>query len=992
MSLLHRRIGTIAIIALFLTSSALAMVPSTGTWDSDNLAHDTTQQSLVAESSNDLRIPFEDRHYGAADGIIDPEEYASNFTDPVTGIAAYMEHNGTVLYLGLDAPTSGWIGIGWQNYTDGFAVAGLNNSDIIYGYAPGTPSTTFWRAIGSDSVTVHYILTLPNGTIMQESDFPDDTSTEKLEALPSLTGYRDAIFGMRIGEVRHFIIPAAEAYTDPSHALFGLDLEYEIQLTRITREGLTRTENPADSSQIVFSDEHGVSTLQHVADSDQDRVLSANASDDGATTQIEYVIEMDSNDPDDISLLNSTDFVYPFFFMYSNTEDTNDLPIQRTHWTDTPMVKLVPNAGPTLIIESPASGATLTWVTTIEVNATDNTRVQNVQYRLDDEESWNDLVLNEETTFWEHRLDLSSYDDGVHTIWFNASDPTNTTTISSVDINLIRPYLPLLGMRLDVSRSVNTETFMRTTITDRFTITNNGSSVISAMEMYLPMKWASNLFSVTAIDVDENTLELTRLEDRNGLMRWRIHFQKPVNYGKTSIIFVSMQMHSLNTLTDEVNKEYEITFLKFPVVPYVIREASLAMLYQPGDSQSPDYPIPDTTTENLPPITIDEFTNAFRSFITHIVADRTTDIQVDPWGWLSYKETISISNIGLSPESRIAFNLPAYATNVKIFDRVGLLVQSHLAIIGEWNVSRNVVIDLVDDRFGPEQFKPGFTYEFNIEYVVQISEYEELAEGGNLLEIPMGTLDLILVENHCVNLILPYSVNTLSVSGKYRLLHGVFDTTLRYDVSNTSNFNPIEIQLLYQVTPLITARPLAFIAIVSLLAIAYVSYRGARLGIERGEFDEEDVTVEEQRQAGAPPELLREFANLYSRKTALNMDLEKLEAARRRGKVKKREFMIRERDIKSQLDKIDSDLPKVKDEVSGHGARYRDMVAQLELHNERIEGAKAGLRQLLLRKKKQRISRVAFEKSRQDYLKTIQKATSAIDRTLLTIQEEAGEL
>ena len=159
-----------------------------------------------------------------------------------------------------------------------------------------------------------------------------------------------------------------------------------------------------------------------------------------------------------------------------------------------------------------------------------------------------------------------------------------------------------------------------------------------------------------------------------------------------------------------------------------------------------------------------------------------------------------------------------------------------------------------------------------------------------------------------------------------------------------------------------------------------------------GPKEDDDYDESQPRQVGAPPDLLAEFANLYSRKTALNMDLEKLEAARRRGKVKKREFMIRERDIKSQLDEIDSDLPKVKEELSGHGARYRDMVSQLELHNERIEGAKAGLRQLLLRKKKQRISRVAFEKSRQDYLKTIQKATSAIDRTLLTIQEEAGEL
>jgi hypothetical protein len=946
----------------------------------------------VAESTNNLSIAFADRHYGAADGIIDPEEYASDFTDPVTGITAYAEHNGTTLYLGLEAPTSGWIGVGWQNYTDGFTTAGLNNSDLIYGYAPGTPGDVIWRAIGTDSVTVHYILTLPNGTVLQENDFPGDDSSEELARLSSLAMYREAIFGMRIGEVRHFIIPAAEAYNEPSHDLYGLDLEYEITLTRITREGLTNTDNPADLSQVVYSDEYGVSTLQHVTDADQDRILSANASDDGTTTQLEYVIAMNSADPDDIPLFNRTDIMYPFFFMYGNTEDINELPVQRTHWSETPMVMLVPNAGPTLIIESPTSGESLAWVATLEVNATDNTRVRKVLYRLDDEESWTDMVFNSETAFWEYRLDLTSYDEGFHTIWFNATDPTNTTSIASVDVNLERPFVPLLGMQIDVARVIGTESFMRTSITDEFTITNNGSSVISALEMYLPLEWAPNLLSVTAVDIDGKTLELVQLEDQNGMMRWRIHFQRPVNYGKTYSVSTIMQMHSLNTLMDIPNKEYELTFLKFPIIPYVIREASLAMVYQVGDSQSPDYPIPDTTASNLAPLNIEEFTNGFRSFTPHIVADRTTVIRVDPWGWLSYKETIRVDNIGLSPESQLTFTLPAYTTNVKVFDRVGLLVASQNSLTGEWNASRTITIQLLQDRFGPQQFQPDYSYEFNIEYAVQINEYEELTEGGNLLDIPMGTLNEILIEHHCVDLVLPYSVNTLSVSGEYRLLHGVFDTTLRYDMYNTTNFNPVEIQLLYQVSILITARPLTLTVIVGLLALAYVSYRGVRFGTEGGEFDEEAVAVEEQRQVGASPELLREFANLYSRKTALNMDLEKLEAARRRGKVKKREFMIRERDIKSQLDNIDSDLPRVKDELSGYGARYRDMVSQLELHNERIEGAKAGLRQLLLRKKKQRISRVAFEKSRQDYLKTIQKATSAIDRTLLTIQEEAGDL
>ena len=43
----------------------------------------TNQQSMVADSSFRLSIPYVDNHYGYADGIVDPKEYASNFTSVV---------------------------------------------------------------------------------------------------------------------------------------------------------------------------------------------------------------------------------------------------------------------------------------------------------------------------------------------------------------------------------------------------------------------------------------------------------------------------------------------------------------------------------------------------------------------------------------------------------------------------------------------------------------------------------------------------------------------------------------------------------------------------------------------------------------------------------------------------------------------------------------------------------------------------------------------
>jgi hypothetical protein len=275
---------------------------------------------------------------------------------------------------------------------------------------------------------------------------------------------------------------------------------------------------------------------------------------------------------------------------------------------------------------------------------------------------------------------------------------------------------------------------------------------------------------------------------------------------------------------------------------------------------------------------------------------------------------------------------------------------------------------------------------------VLASAYQTAVPAGNQVDFPQGLLGDILIKSHEVDVVLTASVVPTETFGEYRQLYGVFDTSLRYVEYNTTKLNPIDLTLVYVPTIGAAARPAIFSLFIGVIGLVYVARRKIEIPEDiTGPKDEDDEYVQEQ-QTGAPPHLLKEFATAYSRKTSLNMDLEKLQAARRRGKVKKREYMIREKDITKQLDELDSEIPPLKAELIKHGARYRDLVAQLELQDERIEGAKAGLRQLLQRKKKQRISRVAFEKSRQEYLKTIQKATSATDRILLSIQEEAGDV
>jgi hypothetical protein len=953
----------------------------------EDLAHSKDMGPSLAESSMDFDIPYVDAHYGSADGIIDPMEYAHRFTDELSGVTAYAEHDGTMLYVGLEAATGGWIGIAWQNYTDTFTQAGLNNSDVLVGYVAGEPTDEYWRVLPTDAVTVHYKLYLRNGTLFQESDYPDISSTDQVQDLPALQMYKDMIIGMRIGEVRHFVIPASQGYTDRDDALYGQDLEYEIELTRILRGSIERTSDPAGGVDITYSDEHGTSTFQHLADANQSRIVVADGTDNGTITQLEYQILLNSTDVDDIALFNSTNVRFPFIFMMGLTEELNGLPAAHTYWSTPIRVQIVPNSPPLLIVNSPEADSTVQWVAELSLNASDDF-VRRAYYRIGNS-SWTALTHDFVNLFWEANVDFSDYEEGPQTIWFNATDSSNATSVTSVNVTIDRPYLPLLGMRLEVTRALTVTEHFGTKVIDNYVVVNNGSAPIGSIDVYLPMNWSDNFLSLES--TGESEIRIVRLEDTEDMMRWRIHFPEPVGFQETAAFETTSYMHSLFRLTDQQSFEYTLDYIKYPILPYVLRKAEFALVFEEG-SLVPNEDSPDATEYNLNPQTLVDFSVRLRLFTKNVVADRETTVALDAWGWLSYSEKISLDNTGGGALMSFTFTIPAYAASVRIYDEVGILALSQRSLSGTWNESRDLTISLAGDRFGDRGFLPGFEYSFWISYVVLASAYQGPAGNGVELEPPMGLVGDILIRSHTVDIVLTATVSTSDATEGYRVLYGVFDTTFRYSSHNTTKRNPIQLHVVYTTTLAAASRPLIFSILVGVIALAYVAYRKVDLPEEVTGPSGEAFDTTQQQQTGAPPELLREFANVYSRKTALNMDLEKLDASRRRGKVTKREYMIREKDLKSQLSEIDSKLPSLKAEMIKNGPKYRDIVAQLELHDERIEGAKAGLRQLLLRKKKQRISRVAFEKSRQDYLKTIKKATSATDRILLSIQEEAGEL
>jgi hypothetical protein len=986
LGLLQKRLTSILLLALLFASCATIFIPTTGTEAQATTPVTQTQQADVSESLLNLSIPYVDNHYGHADGIIDPTEYAFNYTDPATGITVYLEHNSTVLFVGLQAPTSGWIAFGWKNYTGNYLSDGLNNSDLIYGYAPGVPHSTIERVTSSDQVSVHYQLWVRNGTFIEEGDAPGDDSTTAISAEGLLQAYKDAIIGMRIGEVRHFIIPASEGYTTPSSAMYGQDLEYVITLTRINED----FSNPADADQIVYSYDYGMSTYQHLPYANQSRVLAADGRDDGTTTSLEYYINLNRTGSNGIplQLSNDSQMTYPLVLMYGANEDISSLPVQHSEWSAPPMARLIPNEEPTIIINSPKENQSLGYVAKISLNITDNSWVRRSFYRLDSE-NWTEASYNFQTGLWEGSIDLTDYQLGHHTLELNATDPSNVTATKTLDIIVSRPYLPLLGMKLDIKRTFQTQGFHTSEVDDVFTITNNGSAPINAIEFFLPAQYADKLLSMTASDSDGNTLQIVQLDSYQGMYHWRVFMYDSVDYQETYTFTITSHYHSLHTLIDFSTNLYNVSFLKWPVVPYVVNSAQLILGFQSGDTLKTT--TPEGTWNHLVPMEEEAFAFEMTSYTPLIVANRQTEIRMDPWGFLNYHETISMSNIGNTKESVFTFTLPTYTTKMTIYDEVGILAASQLKGTWDLNSTVDVSVNLLQDRFGNNAFWPGYKYTFYIDYTVQMSGHSEPSAAGEVLSLPMGTFGNVLIPTHVVDVILPMSMNVISASGHYRLLYGVFDSTLRYTAYNTTVQNPPEISLVYALSISTPLRPVVFSLLIGLVGSVFVLWRRAGFS-EDVSGTSEDTASPETRQAGAPPELLSEFAKTYSEKVSLSMELETLKSSRRKGKVTKKEYMIRERNITNQLNEIESELPSLKENLFQYGARYHDLISQLELQDQKIEGAKAGLAQLLLRKKKQRISRAAFEKTRQDYLKTIKKATTATDRILLNFEEEAGEI
>lgn len=76
-----------------------------------------------------VTIPYEPKSKVVIDGVIGTDEYLGSYFETITGININWEHNGTHMYIALESPGTGWVGIGF-----GPINAVMEGANILVGY------------------------------------------------------------------------------------------------------------------------------------------------------------------------------------------------------------------------------------------------------------------------------------------------------------------------------------------------------------------------------------------------------------------------------------------------------------------------------------------------------------------------------------------------------------------------------------------------------------------------------------------------------------------------------------------------------------------------------------------------------------------------------------------------------------------------------------------------------------------------------------------
>ncbi len=533
---------------------------------------------------------------------------------------------------------------------------------------------------------------------------------------------------------------------------------------------------------------------------------------------------------------------------------------------------------------------------------------------------------------------------------------------------------------LGVERSITISEYALVTVDDKFSLKNNGTEPVSSLRAGFPREFADLLKDVSAKDSEGVSLKIDPDVDPSSPIYWlRLTFSKDVEPDEEYKFSSKMLFSGLVSFQDP---GFAFKFAPHPTLQSraefsnvtIVLPADAQVTVPPNSTFIPQKfegkPIVFNSSRPLEPLTNTILSFNYTSTTQRMIRCEWAERQItfDSFGGISVADTYHVKNLANDAYS-IRVVMPQNSTQVMLYDLLGPVWKEATAQANETTVS---------PRYG--KIKKGDVFTFTLRYQIEQKKYLKQIEWWGLYNF---TMDLAphsewMVERF--NVIIRFqtgaSIEWSSLEPNTKFEQSAFRTAMVYNLTDLLPEDNASITVRYRYQSFWAAyEPLQWIFALEIVVVSLA------------------VTFRLRRQPAPtvpiPVERIRAFVELYDEKTALKLEVERMDEELARGAITKHDYRRRRRDIDLRIDEINKALATVKAELRSIQARYDDMMRRVEKAEAEADAARVSEAQVRTQYRTGKITREVYDTLTTDLKKRIDKARETIDGIIITLREEA---
>jgi len=452
-----------------------------------------------------------------------------------------------------------------------------------------------------------------------------------------------------------------------------------------------------------------------------------------------------------------------------------------------------------------------------------------------------------------------------------------------------------------------------------------------------------------------------------------------------TVTFVFSKLIESYTRTVNETTEYTST-ADFPVYPSLVQEASTCNVrvilpkntgFRASDVSFPfnatqkDYvyylnytksPLPKLTKESTQVTFISANKETYACFS---VSKLSREIIIDANGRISASEIYLLKSETAFTVDKIRLSLPKNISDVSAFDEIG---------------SKLIANFLVNETYAYEislQLAKNQSRSLRLNYKLEENNLVQQDPQSYVLTLDLSENLRVIPASFTLKIIFPEGAAIQSFpQQKFGIHRDVFLETLSVSLSDINWLQNERWSVVYSYSVFWVAfRPtlwaLAIVIIGSVIAFAWRRPKAPMV-----------VSV-----VLVPRKTLNEFVESYEEKKRIVSELEQILGRARKGKISRRRYKVRKTTLENRLSVLSRRLTELRQRVMSGGAKYADIMRQLEVAETELDNIEADIKRIEVRFKRGEISAQTYRRLLEDDLRRREKARTTIDGVLLRLRE-----